>query len=116
MSVEDNAKEWLQICLKSIHDLSRRYFYTVLGDESVPDTLSFLLSVKEADLLEIFKLCRFYVFRRKVFWFQRDIFKAWVGDTFERGTVELYVFRKKPMIKLSLGEHPCRPAEQWKES
>jgi hypothetical protein len=53
MSVEDNAKELLQICLKSIHDLSRRYFYNVLGDESVPGTLSFLLSVvlKEADLL-----------------------------------------------------------------
>jgi hypothetical protein len=54
MDLKENAKELLQICLKSIHDLSRRYFFQLFGDESIPGTLSFLLSVKEADLIKIF--------------------------------------------------------------
>jgi hypothetical protein len=60
MSIAEDAKELLRICLKSIHDLSPRYYYHISGDESVPGTLSFLLSVSESDLVEIFKVCGFY--------------------------------------------------------
>ena len=60
MSLAEDAKELLRICLQSIHDLTRRYFYLISGDESVPGTLSYLLSVSEEDLVEIFKVCGFH--------------------------------------------------------
>ena len=84
MSLAVNAKELLQICLKSIHDLSRRYYYRITGDESVPGTLSFLLSVKETNLIEILKVCGFYNVKRGTF--LRTAFKMWVGIIFERGS------------------------------
>ena len=62
MSIAENAKEFLRICIKSIHELSRRYYYRILGAESVPGTLSYLLSVRESDLIEIFKVCGFYAY------------------------------------------------------
>jgi hypothetical protein len=43
MTLAENAKELLRICIKSIHDLSRRYFYQLTGEKSVPGTLSCLL-------------------------------------------------------------------------
>jgi hypothetical protein len=68
----ENAKSLLGICLKSVHDLSRRYFYSISGEESIPGTLSYLLSIKEADLIEIFKICGFYGFYRGRHAFQRS--------------------------------------------
>jgi hypothetical protein len=70
-----------------IHDLSRRYFYYISGDESVPGTLSYLLSVKESDLVEIFKVCGFH---NKKGSFQKAGFKMWANANFERGSLCKY--------------------------
>jgi hypothetical protein len=113
MSLAENAKELVSICLKSIHDLSRRYYYHLSGEESVPDTLSYLLSIQEADLVEIFKVCGFFNGRKGSF--QSSVFKMWVSTNFERGTVEVTSFRRKDMIKIGVGEHPSRPLDQFKE-
>ncbi len=112
MSIAEDAKELLRICLQSIHDLSRRYFYYISGDESVPGTLSYLLSVKESDLVEIFKVCGFH---NKKGSFQKAGFKMWVDANFKRGSVEFTAYRKKDILKIGLGEHPSRPVDQWKE-
>jgi hypothetical protein len=113
MSIAENAKELLRICIKSIHELSRRYYYRISGAKSVPGTLSYLLSVQESDLIEIFKVCGFYNMKRNCF--LRTAFKAWVVATFDRGSVEFTDFQRQDMLKIGLGEHPCRPAEQLKE-
>jgi hypothetical protein len=60
MALAENAKELLRICIKSIHDLSRPYFYPITGEESVPGTLSYLLGVKKSDKVKIFKACGFH--------------------------------------------------------
>ena len=112
MSLAEDGKELLRICLQSIHDLSRRYFYIVSGDKSVPGTLSYLLSVTEEDLVEILKVCGFH---NKKGSFQKAVFKMWIGANFGRGTVECTSFRRKDIIKIGLGEHPSRPVDQWKE-
>jgi hypothetical protein len=119
-SLTENAKELLQICIKSIHDLSgRHYFYRISGDESVPGTLSYLLSIREADLKAIFKICGFYNEKRDTF--QWTAFETWAGVTFERGTVEVTTFcftgsnRKESLIKIGLEGHPSWPADQVKE-
>jgi hypothetical protein len=112
MCLAENAKELLQICLKSIHDLTRRYYYAISAKESVPGTLSYLLSVKEADMVEILKVCGFY---NKKGSFQLTVFQMWVTANFNRGTVEVTSFRRKAFIKIGLGEHPKRPLDQDKE-
>ena len=111
--VAENAKELLQICLKSIHDLGRRYFYCISGEESVPGTLSFLLSVKEADLIEILKACGFYNVTRGSF--LRTAFKSWVSANFDRGTVEYTSFWREDLLKIGLGDNPSRPSDQDSE-
>jgi hypothetical protein len=95
--------------------MSQPYFYCISRGESVPGTLFFLLSAQEADLIEIFKVCGFYIFRRGIFLFQRLAFKTCVGATLERGTVKFYSFRKEVIIKIGLGEHPCWLLDQLKE-
>jgi hypothetical protein len=50
----------LIIGIKSIQDLSWCYLHRISGEESLPGTLSYLLSTKEADLMEIFNICGFY--------------------------------------------------------
>jgi hypothetical protein len=108
-----NAKELLRLCLKSVHDVTRRYFYRISAEESVPGTLSYLLSINEPDLVEIFKMCGFYHLKRGTF--QKSVFEMWVGATFARGTVEVTTYKKKGMIKLGHGEHPSRMLDQVKE-
>ena len=114
MSLAVNAKELLQIYLKSVHDLSRRYYYCITGDQSVPGTLSFLLSVKETNLIEILTVCGFYNVKRGTF--LRTAFKMWVGITFERGGVEYTQYKRDALLKIGLGDHPSRPVDQWKEN
>lgn len=92
---------------------TRRYFYRISAEESVPGTLSYLLSINEPDLVEIFKMCGFYHLKRGTF--QKSVFEMWVGATFARGTVEVTTYKKKGMIKLGHGEHPSRMLDQVKE-
>jgi hypothetical protein len=113
MAPTENAQELLQMCLQSIHDLSRRYFYRISGDESIPGTLSFLLSIKESDTIGMFLLCGFYHEKRGIY--LRTIFKMWVAATFKTGTVKVTTFKKEHSIKIAHGEHPKRPADQVKE-
>jgi hypothetical protein len=114
MPLEEKAKELLRICIKSIHDLIRRYFYQLTGEESVPGNLSYLLGVKESDMVKIFKACGFYHIKKGTF--ARTAFKTWVTASFPTGTVEFSSFRRKDLLKLGLGEHPSRPSDQLKEN
>jgi hypothetical protein len=82
--------------------------------------LSYLLSIREVDLLEIFKICGFYNEKRGAFLFR--VFETWVAASFDTRTVEVttYCFpespnKKIPLIKIGVGEHPCRPTAQLKE-
>jgi hypothetical protein len=79
-----------------------------------------MLSIREVDLLEIFKICGFYNEKRGAFLF-RD-FETWVAASFDKRTVEVttYCFpesphKKIPLIKIGVGEHPCRPKAQLKK-
>jgi hypothetical protein len=96
-----------------VHYLTRCYFYHISAEESVPGTLSYLLSIKEPDLVEIFKMCGFYHLKRGTF--QRYVFEMWVGATFERGTVKVTTYEKKGVIKIGHGEHLSWMLDQVKE-
>jgi hypothetical protein len=113
MAPSENAQELLRMCLQSIHHLSRPYFYRISGDESVPGTLSFLLGVKESDLIAMFLLCGFYHEKRGIY--LRTVFKMWVAATFKTGTVKVTIYKKEHYIKIGYGELPKRPADQAKE-
>ena len=58
-NLAETSKKFLQCCIMSIHELTRRYYYRISAEESVPGTLSYLLSMREVDLSEIFKICGF---------------------------------------------------------
>jgi hypothetical protein len=118
----ENAKELLRICIKSIQDLSRHYLYRISGEESIPSNPSYLLSIREADLMEIFKTCGFYKKKMRGT-FQWTASETWFSVTFERGAVEVTTFyfeesNKKEsliMIVFVLVGHPSQPAYQVKE-
>jgi hypothetical protein len=100
----ENSKELLQLCLKSVHDPSRCYFYSISLDKSIPGSLScLLLNIEEGNLVANFMICGFYQQERC---FLLASFRTWVAATFEARTVEVTIFRKKPFIKIGLGNHP----------
>jgi hypothetical protein len=103
-----------------IHYLTRRYYYQISAEESIPGSLSYLLSIREVDLLEIFKICGFYNEKRGAFLFR--VFETWVSASFDTRTVKVTTscfpeppHKKTPLIKIGVGEHPCRPKAQLKE-
>ncbi len=110
----EKSKELLRLCLKSVHELSRCYFYSISSDKSIPGSLSYLLDIEEGDLVGIFKICGF--FNNKKGFFLQAAFRTWVASTFEARTVEVTSFRKKALIKIGLGNHPRRPTDQWKDN
>jgi hypothetical protein len=64
----ENSKELLQLCLKSVHDLSQCYFCWISSDKSILGSLSYLLNMEEGDLnVAIFKICGFYNDKNMVF-------------------------------------------------
>jgi hypothetical protein len=95
-SLAENSKELLRCCLSSIHDLTRRYYYRISAEESIPSSLSYLLSTREVDILEIFKICGFYNEKRGAFLFR--VFETWVAASFDTRTVEVttYCFPESP--------------------
>jgi hypothetical protein len=109
----ETSKELLRLCLQSVHELSRCYFYRISAEESIPGSLSYLLNIREAELVEIFKICGFYNDKKQVFLLAA--FRTWIAASFEAGAVEVTSFRKKSLIKIGLGDHPRRPADQLKE-
>jgi hypothetical protein len=76
--------------------------------------LSYLLNIEEGNLVAIFKICGFY--NKKKGFFLLAAFRTWFATTFEAKTVEMTSFRKKPLIKIDLGSHPCRSTDQLKEN
>ncbi len=102
MTHTEKMKELLKICIKSIHNLSWHYFYCISREESVSDTLYSLLSVKEADLIKIFKVCGFY--NIKIGAFQMTAFKTWVTVNFKREKGEVTSFWREDLLKIGLGE------------
>ena len=58
-NLAETSKKLLQCCIMSIHELTQRYHYRILAVESIPRSLSYLLSMREVDLSEIFKICGF---------------------------------------------------------
>jgi hypothetical protein len=122
VSPAEISKALLRSCLESVHSMTRRYYYRVLAEKSIPGCLSYLLSIREVDLVEILKICGFYQVKKGVFQFQFRVFETWVAATFERKTVEVTTYcypdarnKKIPLIKIGLGDHPNRPASQLKE-
>ena len=122
ISLAENSKALLQSCLEPIHSMTQRYYYRILAEKSIPGCLSYLLSIREVDLVEILKICGFYQLKKGVFQFQFSVFEMWVGATFERKTVEVTTYcypdarnKKIPLIKIGLGDHPNRPASQLKK-
>jgi hypothetical protein len=81
-SLAENSKELLRCCLSSIHDLTGRYYYRISAEETIPGSLSYLLSIREVDLLVIFKICGFYNEKRGAFLFR--VFETWVAASFDR--------------------------------
>jgi hypothetical protein len=65
--------------------------------------LAIIPSTKEGNLVAIFKICGFYIDKKG---FLLATFRTWVATTFEARTVEVTMFRKKPFIKIGLGNHP----------
>ena len=110
----ENSKELLRTCLKSIHEVTRRYYYLILAEESVPGSLSYLLGMSEEDLVEIFKICGFYN-NNKSSGLLPSVFQDWVVASFDSGTVEFTTFKKRTLIKIGIGVSPERPSIQLKE-
>jgi hypothetical protein len=97
-----------------LHDLTWRYYYQISAEESIPGSFSYLLSIREIDILEIFKICSFYDEIRGAFMF--PVFETWVAASFDTRTVEVTTYwcpelppKKIPLIKIGVGEHPCPP-------
>jgi hypothetical protein len=116
----ENSKELLRCCLSSIHDLTLWYYYRISAEESIPGSLSYLLSIRGVDILEIFKICGFYNEKRGAFLFR--VFETWVAASFDTRTMQVttYCFPESPhtkilLIKIGVGEHHCRPKAQLKE-
>jgi hypothetical protein len=76
-TLAETSKELLRLCLKSVHDLSRCYFYTIKAEESIPGSLSYLLNISAEDLVEILKNCGFYNVKKGAFLF--GAFRIWVA-------------------------------------
>jgi hypothetical protein len=110
----ESSKELLRTCLKSIHERTRRYYYDVSAEKSIPGCLSFLLGMTEADLGEILKICGFYNEKKGTFLW--ECFKMWVFASFDKGTVEATVYKKSQYIKIGTGTHPNKPAAQMKDN
>lgn len=91
-TLAESSQELLRTCLKSIHELTRRYYYTITAEKSIPGCLSYLLGIHEADIVEIFKICGFCNFKRGKFLWEE--FSMWVVASFEKGTVEVTAFQK----------------------
>jgi hypothetical protein len=66
-------------------------------------------------VIKIFMICGFYNLKSGHRTFQRTNFETWVHATFERGAVEVTLFKKKTLIKIGHGEHPKRWSDQEKE-
>jgi hypothetical protein len=110
----ENSKELLRCCLSSIHDLTRQYYYRISAEKSIPGSLSYLLSIREVDILEIFKICGFYNEKRGAFLFR--VFESLVATSFGSDSILFprVATQKIPLIKIGVGEHPCRPKAQLK--
>jgi hypothetical protein len=103
-----------------MHERIRRYCYQTTAKKSIPRCLSFLLSITEADVVEIFKICGFY-HEKKVAILWHD-FDMWVAASFEKETMEFIRFlfpearnKKTTLIKIGTGTHPILPGAQVKE-
>jgi hypothetical protein len=110
----------LQTCLKSIHERTRQYYYRITAEKNIPGCLSFLLSITEADIVEIFKICGFY--NEKKITFPWNDFDMWVAASFKKGTMEFTKCsspearnKKIPLLNLGTGTHPIWPGAQVKE-
>jgi hypothetical protein len=110
----EHAKEVLRTYLKGIHEATRRYFYWLSAEESVPGSLSYLLGISEDDLLEVFKICGFYSINKSVFLI--TAFSDWVSISFASKTVEVTTFQRRSFIKIGRGKFPERPASQLEEA
>jgi hypothetical protein len=115
-SLAENSNELLRCCLKSIHHLTWCYFYHKSVEESIPGSLPYLLSIREVDMVEIFKICDFCNEEKGAFLFW--VFETWVAAaSFDVRTVEVTTLcypgsphKKIPLIKISLGKQtqpPC---------
>jgi hypothetical protein len=100
----ENSKELLQQCLQTVHDHSRCYFYCVSAEESIPGSLSYLLFIGEAELVEIFKICGFY--NDNIGVFRLAAFRTWIAATFEAGTVEVATLEGNHSSRLVLAITP----------
>jgi hypothetical protein len=111
-----NSKELLRTCLhQSIHhERTPRYFYYISAEVSAPPgCLSFLLSIGEADMVEILKICGFYNDTKgQMLW--KD-FEMWVDASFAKGTMEVASYQRKQLIKIGTGDHPIWPSSQERE-
>jgi hypothetical protein len=85
-------------------------------------SLSYLLSIMQVDMVEIFKIYSFYDERKGALLFR--VFKTWVAASFDVRTVEVATFcypagsphKKIQLMKMGLGgEHPSHPASQLNE-
>jgi hypothetical protein len=110
----EHAKEVLRTCLKAIHEATRRYFYWLSAEESVPGSLSYLLGISEDDLVEVFKICGFYSINKSVFLI--TAFTDWVSTSFASKTLEVTTFKRRSFIKIGIGKSPERPASQLEEA
>jgi hypothetical protein len=75
-------KSPLRTCLKAIHEATRRYYYWLSAEKSVPGSLSYLIGISEEELVEIFKICGFYNNKRSAFLLTG--FQAWAEVTIIR--------------------------------
>ena len=107
------AKQLLRTCLEAIHEHTRRYYYSISTETSMPGCLSFLLGITEADLVEIFKICGFYNEKKGIM--QWSVFRMWVVASFDKGTMEVTSYKRSEFIKIGTGTHPNKPASQVKD-
>jgi hypothetical protein len=114
----ENSRELLGCCFKSMHHFTWFYLNHVSAEESIAGgSLSYyLLSIREVDLLETFKIGGFYNKKRGAFLFR--VSKAWVAASFDAhivATTSWWPYKKIPLIKIGLGEHLRHTASQSKE-
>jgi hypothetical protein len=113
----ERAKSLFSGTLLRLDEIDGPYFYEVSGDNNISGSLSFLLSVSDAQLLSVYKFCGFYSTTRSCF--SEDFFRTFLKAFNVPTNLLRYRNKKKGVrllyLKIGKGSYLSKPAQQIKD-